>query len=114
MRNNSGTRTRSAPKRATAASQVSRALDHVGDQDGIERARYRVEILEDGKPDELRCIAPPLHDADDLDPMLHRAERRDFREVGSVRRATPFDAAGLGRAEQLEQSDLAWRKKLKE
>ena len=78
-RNNAGTRTRSAPKRAT--SQGARARGHVGDHDGIEGFRHRFEIREDRKSDKSVLRRAILHDADDLDAVLQGADRGDFGEI---------------------------------
>lgn len=66
------------------------------------------------QPDEQIVRGLLLHDTEDLDSLLQRAERGYFREVGLPDEHDRRHASRLGQPKQCEQSVFACRKNLNE
>src|SRR6185437_4620780 len=86
-------------------------LEQVGDQNGVERICYCVEIIKDRQSDKVRFIRTLLHDADDFDAVFDGAERRDLCQIGLTNEQHFFDAARPSRLEQIGAIGLGLAKK---
>src|SRR5262245_22439911 len=76
-------------------------LEQIADENGLERAGYGVEILEYRQADEFRFRRALLHNADNFDATLRRAQRSDLSQIALADEQDFLHALSRRRLEQL-------------
>src|SRR5262245_19840220 len=86
-------------------------IQHIGDQNGVERIRHRIEILKYRQADEFLLGRSPLHYSLNLDALLKRAERSDFRQISLTGEQHLIDATEGRHLEKLRALGLGLTEK---